>query len=96
MGVSDEQIDLEGPVLAELEAVEAVQDEPLRGGQSGTQLLVEQQTVASETIRLANQGGVGDAELEGNLAERRAADSAQQNQGLEVGTLEKVGGGEGL
>ena len=92
-----EKVDLEGPVLAVLEGVEAIEDESLVGGPSGSEPLVEEQTVAAEPLGLALDGGVGDTELEGDLAKRGAAVSDPEEDGaLQLGALQPVGGGEGL
>jgi hypothetical protein len=47
VGLPDQQVDVEGPVLTELEGAQAVEDQPLLGNRRGTQKLVEEQAVAS-------------------------------------------------
>jgi hypothetical protein len=96
VGGSHEEVQIEGPVLAVFEGAEAVEDEGLLGGGPGTQPLVEEQTVAAETLGLALDGAVGDADLSADLSVAGAADQAVEEAFEEPGVTEPVGGGEGL
>jgi hypothetical protein len=57
---------------------------------------VEQEAVAAEAVGKALDGGVGDAELAGDLAVAGAGDFGAEDGIEEVGAAEPVGGGEGL
>src|SRR5215207_1188971 len=83
-------------ILAVLEALEAVERQGLLDGSFGPRLLVEEQRMAAEPIAQPLDGVGRGLELEGDLAESRAADEAMEHRRDELGALEPVGGGEGL
>jgi len=64
---ADQEVQIEGPVLAVFEGSEAVEDQRFVGSRLGTELFVEEQAVAAQTFRLVLQGTVGDAELTADL-----------------------------
>jgi hypothetical protein len=68
VGAADEEVQVEGPVLGRLEGAQAIQNDRLSGTLARAQPLVEEETVAAEALDLALDGGVADAELEGDLA----------------------------
>ncbi len=82
--------------MAGLEGAEAVEDERLAGGGAGAEPLVEQQAVAPEALDLALDGGVGEAELAGDLAVGGAGEGAEEQGPEQLRALEPVAGGEGL
>jgi len=84
------------PVLAVLEALETIEDEALGGRSPGSELSIQQQAVAPETLDLALHGRGVNAELPGDLPERGAPEHAKQQRRLEVRAHDPVGGGEGL
>ena len=84
-----------GPVLAGLEAAEPIEDQGFSGN-PGAEPLVEEQAVASESLDLTLDGGVGDAELLGDLAQAAAAADAEEELAVQVGPFEPVVGGEAL
>jgi hypothetical protein len=57
---------------------------------------VEQETVSTQTIGEALDGGVDDAELAGDLTVAGAGDLGAEDGLEQVGAAEPVGGGEGL
>jgi hypothetical protein len=75
VGGADQEIQIEGPVLARLEASKTIEHERLAEVTTRAELLVQQQAVASESLRLALQGAGRDVELARDLAQARAADS---------------------
>jgi len=64
---ADQEVQIEGPVLAVFESPKAVEDQRFVGRLLGTKLFVEEQAVAAQTFRLVLQGTVGDAELTADL-----------------------------
>ena len=64
---ADQQVQVEGPVLAVLEGPETVEDQRFVGSPLGAELFVKEQTVAAETLRLVLQCAVCDAELSADL-----------------------------
>jgi hypothetical protein len=49
---TDQQVQVEGPVLAVLKSSEAIENEGFVGGRPGTELFVEEQAVAAQALRL--------------------------------------------
>jgi hypothetical protein len=77
-------MDVQGPVLAVLEAAKAVQDERLLRGRVGSHLLVEEEAVPAETVGQSPDGGVGDTGLSGNLTQSGAGHEAVEGGFEEV------------
>ena len=57
---------------------------------------MEEHAVSSQARDLALDGGVGDAELVGDLAESAAGAGAEEERAEEIRAAEPVGGREGL
>ena len=93
---TDEEVQVEGPVLAVLEGSEAIEYQRFVGGLFRTKLFVEEQTVSAQAFGLELQGAVRDAELTADLAQTGATDEAMEEGFQEVGVAEPIGGGEGL
>ena len=89
-------MEVDGRVLAELEGLEAVDDERLGQGALGAQAFVEEQAVAAEAFDLAEHGGGRDAEVAGDLAVGGAGEQAQEELARQVGPAQPVGQREGL
>jgi hypothetical protein len=64
---TDQEIQIEGPVLAVFEGSEAIEDEGFRWRCSRSQTFMEEQAVSAETLGLALERAVGDAELSADL-----------------------------
>ncbi len=96
VGRADQQVQVKGPELPVLEAAEAIQGQRLARCPARAERLVQQQAVAPQALRLALEGGVRDAEFARDLAQPRAAEQAEEERAQQVGTLEPVGGREGL
>jgi hypothetical protein len=94
--LADEQVDVEGPVLAVFEAAESIQGEGLGRNTPRPKLSMQEQTVPPQSLDLALDGRGMHTELPGDLAERRAPEHAKEQWLLEIGALEPVGGREGL
>jgi len=94
--LTDEQVDVERPVLAIFEAAESVQGEGLGRSATGPKLSMQEQAVPPQPLDLALYGRGVNAELPGNLTERRTPEDAKQQWVLKIGTLQPVGGREGL
>ena len=92
----DQEVQVEGPVLAVLEGPQAVEHQRLGRCALRPERLEQQQAVASQALALALHAAVGEAELAGDLAQGRAADEAMEEGAEPVRVLEPVGGGEGL
>ncbi len=93
---SDGRVEVHGRVLAELEGLEAVDDERLGQGALRAEALVEEQTVAAEAFDLAQDRGGRDVELAGDLAVGGAGEQAQEELARQVGPAQPVGQREGL
>ena len=93
---ADQQVQVEGPILAVLKSSEAIENEGFVGGRLGTKLFVEEQAVATEAFGLELQGSVRDTQLSADLSEAGATDEAMEEGFQEVGVSEPIGGGEGL
>jgi hypothetical protein len=93
---SDQQIQVEGPVLAVFEGPESVEDEGLSGRRPGSELLVEEQAMAAEAFGLTLQRAVGDTEFTADLSQARAADETVEEGFEQLGVSQPVGGREGL
>jgi hypothetical protein len=93
---ADQQVQVEGPVLAVLESPKTVENQRFVWSGLGTELFVKEQAVTAETLRLVLQCAVGDAELATDLTQTGASDEAMEERLQEVGVAEPVGGGEGL
>ena len=92
----DQEIQVEGPVLPGLEGSKTIEHEGLADDASRSELLVQQQTVTAESLRLALQCAGSHAEFAGNLAQARAGEQAREQRAQQVGALEPVAGREGL
>jgi hypothetical protein len=57
---------------------------------------MEQEAMASDPLEVSLEGGVGGAMLAGHLSVPGAPHLALRDGDLEVGSLQPVGGGEGL
>jgi hypothetical protein len=93
---ADQEVEVEGPVLAVLEGANAVENEGFGRGAARPKRLEDEETVAPEALALALQAAVGEAYLAGDLAPGRAADEAMEERPEETGVLEPVSGGERL
>ncbi len=93
---SDEQVQVEGPVLTVFEGSESVEHQGLVGGCLGAKLFMEEQAVAAEALRLMLKRAVGDAELAADLAKTRSPDEPVEERLEKLGVSQPVGGGEGL
>ena len=93
---ADGRVEVDGRVLAELEGLEAVDDERLRQRPLGAQPLVEEQTVAAQAFDLAEHGGGRDAEVARDLPVGRAGEQAQEELARQVGPAQPVGQRERL
>jgi hypothetical protein len=93
---ADQEVQIEGPILAVLESTKAVENKRFVGSRLGTELFVEEQAVAAETFGLVLQGAVCDAELTADLAQTGTSDEAMEEGFQEVGVSEPIGRGEGL
>jgi hypothetical protein len=93
---TDQEVQIEGPVLAVFEGAEAVEDEWFRGGLLRSLLLMEEQAVSTEPLGLALEGAVGDTEFAADLAQAGPADEAMKEGDQKVGASQPVAGGEGL
>jgi hypothetical protein len=93
---TDQQVQVEGPVLAVLEAAEAVKYEGLARSLAGTVGFEEEQAVAPQAFALALNTAVADRELAGDLAQGRTAEQALEEGPQQARLLEPVGRGEGL
>jgi hypothetical protein len=63
---------------------------------TASELLLEEQAVAAEAFALAQDGGVGDTQVAGDLAVAAACEEPEEELGEQLGLAEPVGGGEGL
>ena len=93
---SDEQVQVEGPVLAVLEGPEAVEHERLIGCPFGADLFMKEQAVAAEALHLSLNGAVGDAELAADLTQTGAADEAMEEGFEKTRMSQPIAGREGL
>ena len=85
------------PVLsAERIFLTGVEDERLLRRSLGPEPLVEQETVAAESLDVALDRGVVGVELPGDLSVGGAAEDAPEEGAKQLGSFEPVGGGEGL
>jgi hypothetical protein len=92
----DQEIQIEGPVLPGLEGSKTIEHEGLADDISRSELLVQQQAVAAEPLRLALKCAGGHVEFAGDLAQARAGEQAREERAQQVGALEPVAGREGL
>ena len=95
VGGPDQQVEIEGPVLAVLEGPQPVEHQGLLWCRR-SEFLEEQQAVASETLGLALHTAVGEPELAGDLAEGGAPEQAMEEGLQEARMFEPVVRGEGL
>jgi hypothetical protein len=93
---ADQEVQVEGPVLAVLESPKTVENERFIWSGLGTELFVEEQTVAAKTFRLKLQCAVCDSELAADLTQTGPSDEAMEERLQEVGVAEPIGGREGL
>jgi len=92
----DQQIEIEGPVLAVFEGTKAVENQGLTWGLFGAKLFVEEQAVASEPVHLTLHGAVGNPELTADLAKAGSADQAMEEGFEKLGVSQPIRGREGL
>jgi hypothetical protein len=92
----DRQVEVERMVLAELEALEAVEAEDRALPELVEEVLVQQQTVPSEAVELHVDGVRGDAEVVGGLAVGHAAGGLGHQLGEDIRPFQVVGDREGL
>jgi hypothetical protein len=93
---SDQQVQVEGPILAVFEGPEPVEDEGLAGRGARPKLFVEEQAVTAEAFGLALQCAVRDTELAADLSQAGPADEAVEEGFEELGVSQPIAGGEGL
>ncbi len=93
---ADQEVQVEGPVLAVFEGSKTVENNRFIGSLLGTKLFVEEQAVAAQTLCLVLQGTVGDTELTADLTQTGSSDEAMEEGFQEIGVSEPIGGGEGL
>jgi hypothetical protein len=93
---TDEQVQVEGPILAVLEGPEPVEDQGFAGRGAGPKLFVEERAVTAEAFGLALQCAVRDTELAADLAQAGPADETMKEGFQEVGVPQPIGGREGL
>ena len=96
MRSSDGGVDVEWGVLAELEALEAVDHERLGGSQIGTQSLVEEQAVTTQALDLTHDGRRRNAEVAGNLTVGGARKQTAEDLTRKIGAAKPIRCGEGL
>jgi hypothetical protein len=89
-------VDVEGIELAELEGLEAIEDEGLGDGGGRRMGFEEEQAVSGESFDVACDGGGGGVELAGDLSVGGAGEDAPEGGAEEFGASEPVGEGEGL
>ncbi|MDV7397077.1 hypothetical protein RZS08_37100, partial [Arthrospira platensis SPKY1] len=92
----DGQVEVAGMVLAELEGLEAVDGDRIGLRHVCDELFMKQEAVPAETIELGIDGVWGDVDVVGDLPVCHAAGGLGQELGQDVGSLEVVGGREGL
>jgi hypothetical protein len=93
---ADGQVKVEGMVLAVGKALEAVDDKGLDELRGWAEMGEEQERMSAEAGGEPHNGGMGTAGFAGNLTESRAREQAVKHGLEQLGTLEEVGGGEGL
>jgi hypothetical protein len=91
VGLPDQEVQVEGPVVAGFERAEAIQHQGLAGRAPRPELFVDEQAVAAQALDLALDREGLDAELTGDLAEAGAAQDAPEERPQEIWTLEPVG-----
>lgn len=91
-----QEIQVEGPVLAVLEAAESVQYERFAGRASGTQSFMEQKTMSAEVSAQALDRTVRNVHLAGDLPESGACNEAVEERVEEVRSAQPVAGRKGL
>ena len=64
----NEEVQVEGPVLAVLKSSEAIENQGFVGDRFGTKLFVEEQAVAAQTFGLELQSSVRDTQLAADLS----------------------------
>jgi hypothetical protein len=89
-------VEVVGVELAELEGLEAIEDEGLGDGGGGWMGFEEEQAVSGESFDVSGDGGGGGAELSGDLSVGGAGDHAPEGREEEFGPPQPVGGMEGL
>jgi hypothetical protein len=95
VGTADDEVQIEGPVLTELETTESVEDQGFPGDR-GAEFLVDEQAVAPEPFHESEDGGMGNPVLLGDLTQSRTGENAQEDGAQEFGSAQPVAGGEGL
>ncbi len=96
VGGPDQEVQVEGPVLAVFEGTKTVQDQGLVGGFPGTEAFMEEEAVTAEAIHVASDGTRSDAELAADLTQTGTADETMKERNETVGALQPVGGRVGL
>ena len=91
----DGEVEVEGEELGVLEGLEAIDDERFANGPAGDHLLVVEQAVASGSSELAGDGGVGDVEETGHLAQAGPFGGELGEARQEIAPAQPVVGGEG-
>ncbi len=90
---TDHQVQVQGVVLAECEALKAINDKGFQNPRQPTPGFDHQeQAVPSESGGLTHQGTVGTLQLPGDLAVSRTRNQPVEQGLRQVGTLEVVGG----
>jgi hypothetical protein len=89
-------VEVEGVELAELEGLEAIEDEGLGDGGGGWMGFEEEQAVSGESFDVSGDGGGGGVELPGDLSVGGAGEDAPEGGQEELGASEVVVDAEGL
>jgi hypothetical protein len=90
------QVMVQGKELAELEGLEAIDDDAGKGISPAQEVGVPQEAVSAEAGDVPRDGLVADAASAGKLSISRAANEIHEDLSIEVRHLLPVGGGEGL
>jgi hypothetical protein len=90
------EIEVQWMELAELEGLETVDDDRLRGGRFRAVLLEEQQGMAAEPLGVRHDRRRGALLDSGDLAVARAGEQRVPGVAEKLGALKPVGGGKGL
>lgn len=94
--LAGQHMEVRGPVLAVLEALEAVENERFSDLPSGVALVVKQQAMAPQASGLAEDGLGGDSLGTGDLPVGAAGEELVKQRGQQVGPFEPVVRAKGL
>jgi len=96
VGTSNQQIEVEWPILAELEASESIEDHRLARRIPGTQRLVKEQAVTSQAFYVTLNGRMRYSDFPGDLSIPRTTQNTREHDSLELGKPQPVGRRESL